>query len=77
MKTKEGKTVEINDEMLINRLKACLTLQSYYRDTVRSLRDSLGASYNLSRNTSLSSLSVGGIRSVLWHSELCHHTKYS
>ena len=41
------------------RLKSCLSLQSYYRDAVRSLRDALGASYNLSHFTSVSSLTPG------------------
>jgi hypothetical protein len=48
----------LQDESLYGRLKACLTLQGFYRETLRSLRDGLGQSQNLSHFPSMSS--VGG-----------------
>lgn len=48
--------VELNEETLVNRMKACLTLQSHYRDMLRSIKDALGATYGMSAGTSLSSL---------------------
>ncbi|XP_052708586.1 uncharacterized protein LOC128183562 isoform X10 [Crassostrea angulata] len=57
-KTKEGKDLGLQDDSLYGRLKACLTLQGYYRETLRSLRDSLGQTTNMSHFPSLSS--VGG-----------------
>ncbi len=77
LKTKaETTTHEVKDDTLLNRLKACLMLQSVYRDALRSLRDALGASQNLSHFTSLSSISgpppsVGG-RSVYMYSTQKH-----
>ena len=57
-KSKEGRDLGLHDDSLYGRLKACLTLQGFYRETIRSLRDSLGQSQNMSHYPSLSS--VGG-----------------
>lgn len=57
-KTKEGRDLGLQDESLYGRLKACLTLQGFYRETLRSLRDALGQSQTMSHFPSLSS--VGG-----------------
>ncbi|XP_053397319.1 dynein axonemal heavy chain 5-like isoform X6 [Mercenaria mercenaria] len=57
-KTKEGRDLGLHDDTLYGRLKACLTLQGFYRETLRSLRDSIGQSSNMSHFPSLSS--VGG-----------------
>ncbi|XP_069110280.1 uncharacterized protein, partial [Argopecten irradians] len=57
-KSKEGKDLGLQDDSLFGRLKACLTLQGYYREMLRSLKDALGQSQNLSHFPSLSS--VGG-----------------
>ncbi|KAL4232681.1 hypothetical protein ACF0H5_007369 [Mactra antiquata] len=57
-KTKEGTELRIQDDTLYGRLKACLTLQGFYRETLRTLRDSIGQSQNMSHFPSLSS--VGG-----------------
>ncbi|XP_060567478.1 dynein axonemal heavy chain 5-like [Ruditapes philippinarum] len=57
-KAKEGRDLGLQDDTLYGRLKACLTLQGFYRETLRSLRDSIGQSSNMSHFPSLSS--VGG-----------------
>ncbi|OWF37572.1 Dynein heavy chain 5, axonemal [Mizuhopecten yessoensis] len=57
-KSKEGKDLGLQDDSLFGRLRACLTLQGYYREMLRSLKDALGQSQNLSHFPSLSS--VGG-----------------
>jgi len=57
-KGKESKDLGLQDDSLFGRLKACLTLQGYYREMLRSLRDALGQAQNLSHFPSLSS--VGG-----------------
>ena len=54
----EAVTHELKDDTLVNRLKACLALQNVYRDTLRTVRDSLGTSQNLSHFTSMSSINV-------------------
>ncbi|CAH1799095.1 unnamed protein product [Owenia fusiformis] len=51
-KSKDSKT----EETLYQRLRACLTLQTTYRDMLRSMRDSLGATNMLSHFHSMSSL---------------------
>ncbi|KAL5009692.1 hypothetical protein ScPMuIL_011997 [Solemya velum] len=65
VKSKEGGDLGIQDDTLYGRLKACLTLQVFYRETLRSLRDSLGQSQNLSHYSSLSSVVAiaGGLSS--------------
>ncbi|WAR07684.1 DYHG-like protein [Mya arenaria] len=49
---------KLKDDTLYGRLKACLTLQGFYRETLRSLRDSIGQSQNMSHFPSMSS--IGG-----------------
>ncbi|XP_052089132.1 uncharacterized protein LOC127725852 isoform X10 [Mytilus californianus] len=61
-KTKEGKDLGLQDDSLYGRLRACLSLQGFYRDTLRSLKDALGQSQNLSHFPSISSM--GGLGSV-------------
>ncbi|XP_052807484.1 dynein axonemal heavy chain 5-like isoform X7 [Mya arenaria] len=57
-KSKEGRDLGLQDDTLYGRLKACLTLQGFYRETLRSLRDSIGQSQNMSHFPSMSS--IGG-----------------
>ncbi|XP_076466964.1 uncharacterized protein LOC143298129 [Babylonia areolata] len=54
-KTKEGKDIGVAEDGLYNRLRACLTLQGFFREALRSLRDSLGGSQTLSHYSSVSS----------------------
>lgn len=54
-KAKEGKDIGIAEDGLFNRLRACLMLQGFFREALRSLRDSLGGSQNLSHYSSVSS----------------------
>ena len=65
-KTKEGKDLGLQDDSLYGRLKACLTLQGYYRETLRSLRDSLGQTSNMSHFPSLSSVGGPGSFTTRW-----------
>ncbi|XP_071801693.1 uncharacterized protein [Asterias amurensis] len=54
---RKGKDQKVEeDETLIGRLKACLHLNSVYRDTIRTLRDSLGGAHTLMQFPSISSL---------------------
>ncbi|XP_025098007.1 LOW QUALITY PROTEIN: dynein gamma chain, flagellar outer arm-like [Pomacea canaliculata] len=53
----EGNNIDVLEDGLLNRLRACLTLQSFYREALHSLRDSLGGSQNLSHFSSVSSFS--------------------
>jgi len=55
-KSKDGRDLGLQDDTLYGRLKACLTLQGFYRETLRSLRDSIGQSSNMSHFPSLSSV---------------------
>lgn len=59
-KTKEGKDLGLQDDSLYGRLKACLQLQGFYRDTLRSLKDALGQSQTLSHYPSISSVGAAG-----------------
>lgn len=70
-KTKEGKDLGLQDDSLYGRLKACLTLQGYYRETLRSLRDSLGQTTNMSHFPSLSSVGGPGSFTTRWVHALC------
>ncbi|XP_041355189.1 dynein gamma chain, flagellar outer arm-like isoform X3 [Gigantopelta aegis] len=54
-KSKDVKEIGVSDDSLYGRLRACLTLQGFYRETLRSLRDSLGNTQNLSHFSSVSS----------------------
>ncbi|ESO89151.1 hypothetical protein LOTGIDRAFT_229063 [Lottia gigantea] len=54
-KGKESKDIGVIDKSLYGRLRSCLTLQSFYREALRSLRDSLGNVTNLSHFSSVSS----------------------
>ncbi|XP_067674368.1 uncharacterized protein [Haliotis asinina] len=54
-KNKELKDIGVQDSTLFGRLRACLMLQSFYREAFRSLRDSLGTTNNLSHFSSVSS----------------------
>ncbi|KAK6187606.1 hypothetical protein SNE40_005595 [Patella caerulea] len=54
-KGKESKEIGVVDKSLYGRLRSCLTLQSFYREALRSLRDSLGNVTNLSHFSSVSS----------------------
>ena len=56
--------VDSSSDTLYQRLRACLTLQSVYRDTIRTLRDSLGNSSMLSHFTSVGSLAQAPTRWV-------------
>ncbi|XP_052242570.1 uncharacterized protein LOC127852659 [Dreissena polymorpha] len=55
-KSKEGRDLGLGDDTLYGRLKACLTLQGFYRETIRTLKDSIGQSQNMSHYTSMSSV---------------------
>ncbi|XP_070190368.1 uncharacterized protein [Littorina saxatilis] len=54
-KAKESKDIGVAEDGLFNRLRACLMLQGFYREALRSLRDSLGGSQTLSHYSSVSS----------------------
>ena len=56
MQGRKGKSVPKKDENLLSRLKSVLGLQAFYRDSIRSVRESLGASNALSHFNSMSSL---------------------
>ena len=45
------------EDTFFSRMQACLVLQGFFRDMLRSLRDSLGGSHNLSHFSSVSSAS--------------------
>lgn len=42
-----------SDDGFLGRLNVCLSLQKQYRDMIRSLRDGLGGSHNLSMTPSV------------------------
>lgn len=61
IKSKECRDDGFSDDSLFGKLKACLSLQSTYRDALRSLRDSLGTAPNLSHFPSFSSFGDKGL----------------
>jgi hypothetical protein len=54
-KVKETKDIGVAEDGLFNRLRACLMLQGFFREALRSLRDSLGGNQTLSHYSSVSS----------------------
>ncbi|XP_064629693.1 uncharacterized protein LOC135488785 isoform X2 [Lineus longissimus] len=58
-RSKDNKDIYANnDKGIYDRLKAILSLQSTYKESVRNMREALGASLNLSHYGSMSSLST-------------------
>ncbi|XP_041462850.1 dynein heavy chain 8, axonemal-like [Lytechinus variegatus] len=59
---KRGKEVMPEDDTLLGRMKACITLYNTYKDMVRTLRDGLGGAHNLTHFPSISSLGAPSSR---------------
>ena len=69
--TRKSKALPKKDESLLSRLKSVLTLQTFYRDSIRSVRESLGVGNALSHFNSMSSLGQPGSQGARFVTESC------